>query len=312
MQFRKRAGLTALLLLFFISMLAGCASVGTRDSGLITLETAAEEEGNTSSGGSALPDGAFSDASGNGSAGAQGGGQAAGTSGDGRNAAGITPDSGGAGINTPPSGPAGGTAAADNAAPIVVHVCGAVNRAGVYTLDAGSRIYEAVRAAGGFAADADEAYINQAQILTDGVRLRIPTTEETHLLMAGGTGDISPSGNGTAGRSEASGALSGSTGGIAVVSGGTDPSLGSSLAVISGGTDSGSSSAAGGTTDGLVNINTADAETLCTLNGIGPSTAAKIIDYRQSHGTFKRIEDIMQISGIKEKLFAKIRDHITV
>ena len=53
---------------------------------------------------------------------------------------------------------------------ILVHVCGAVLHAGVYELKAGSRVYEAVEAAGGFAADADQNYVNQAQTLKDGVK----------------------------------------------------------------------------------------------------------------------------------------------
>ena len=158
---------------------------------------------------------------------------------------------------------------------IVVHVCGAVNREGVYTLDAGSRVYEAVAAAGGFAQGADEAYINQAEILTDGVRLRIPTREET----------------------EAAASLTAEA--QAPV---PDVLVGGAAAQ----TDT------GGMAGGKININTADAETLCRLPGVGESTAAKIIAWRDANGGFSRIEDIMQVSGIKEKLFAKIKDDITV
>lgn len=61
---------------------------------------------------------------------------------------------------------------------IYVHVCGAVEAAGVYELPAGSRVYEAVQAAGGFAEDAEKNYVNQAQTLTDGAKLVIPTVEE--------------------------------------------------------------------------------------------------------------------------------------
>lgn len=62
----------------------------------------------------------------------------------------------------------------------------------------------------------------------------------------------------------------------------------------------------------LVNINTADLSLLQTLNGIGPSLAERIIAYRTAHGPFATIEDIMQVSGIKEAVFAKIKDSITV
>ena len=62
----------------------------------------------------------------------------------------------------------------------------------------------------------------------------------------------------------------------------------------------------------LVNINTAQKEELMTLAGIGESKAEAIISYRQEHGAFRKIEDIMNISGIKEGAFEKIKDFITV
>lgn len=63
---------------------------------------------------------------------------------------------------------------------------------------------------------------------------------------------------------------------------------------------------------GLVNINTADRERLMTLPGIGESKAQDIIAYREKHGEFSSIEELMNISGIKESLFEKIRDKIVV
>lgn len=59
-----------------------------------------------------------------------------------------------------------------------------------------------------------------------------------------------------------------------------------------------------------ISINSADLEELMTLNGIGKATAQKIIDYRTQVGTFQSIEEIMNIKGIKEKLFAKIKDQL--
>ena len=158
---------------------------------------------------------------------------------------------------------------------IVVHVCGAVNREGVYTLDAGSRVYEAVAAAGGFAQGADEAYINQAEVLTDGVRLRIPTRAETEAAAE-----------------------------VTAQAQAPVPEV-----LVGGAPDQADT---GGMSGGKININTADAETLCRLSGVGESTAAKIIAWREANGGFSRIEDIMQVSGIKEKLVAKIKDDITV
>ena len=62
----------------------------------------------------------------------------------------------------------------------------------------------------------------------------------------------------------------------------------------------------------LININTADEKTLKTIAGIGDSRARDIINYRETHGEFKTVEDIMKVSGIKKKLFEKIKDLITV
>lgn len=66
------------------------------------------------------------------------------------------------------------------------------------------------------------------------------------------------------------------------------------------------------TADGLVNLNTAGREELMTLPGIGEAKADAIIAWRTEHGAFGAIEEIQQISGIKEAVFSKIKDRITV
>lgn len=63
---------------------------------------------------------------------------------------------------------------------------------------------------------------------------------------------------------------------------------------------------------GLININTADIATLCTLPGIGESRANDIIAYREANGPFDSCEDIMKVSGIKTSVYNKISDKITV
>ncbi len=63
---------------------------------------------------------------------------------------------------------------------------------------------------------------------------------------------------------------------------------------------------------GLININRADEEMLCTIPGIGSVRAKQIIEYRDTYGNFKSIEDIMNVSGIKEGTFEKIAPYITV
>ncbi|MBF8251127.1 MAG: competence protein ComEA helix-hairpin-helix repeat protein [Deltaproteobacteria bacterium] len=61
-----------------------------------------------------------------------------------------------------------------------------------------------------------------------------------------------------------------------------------------------------------ININTALASDLEAIRGIGPKTAEKIVEYRQNHGMFKRVEDIMKVNGIKEKGLEKIKISLTV
>jgi len=61
-----------------------------------------------------------------------------------------------------------------------------------------------------------------------------------------------------------------------------------------------------------VNINTASLSELQTLPRIGPKVAQRIINYRKEHGPFKRVEDIMKVRGIGERIFLRIKDLITV
>ncbi len=68
----------------------------------------------------------------------------------------------------------------------VVHVCGAVNRPGVYTLPEGSRVCDAVEAAGGLSKDAAESFLNQAALLSDGLQVMVPTAEEAGGLSSQG------------------------------------------------------------------------------------------------------------------------------
>lgn len=61
-----------------------------------------------------------------------------------------------------------------------------------------------------------------------------------------------------------------------------------------------------------VNINAATADQLTALPGIGPSYAQRIVEYREKNGPFKKVEDLLNVTGIGEKTFEKIKDRITV
>lgn len=152
---------------------------------------------------------------------------------------------------------------------IFVYVCGAVEKPGVYELFEGDRVVDAVEAAGGFLETADKTYVNLAALLDDGIKLYIPTMQETMESAALQVETFDKE----------------------------STSLGSDSA---------------GAGSGLININSATRDELTALPGIGNATAEKIISYREQHGAFKSIEDIMNVSGIKDKLFSKIKDHITV
>lgn len=65
-------------------------------------------------------------------------------------------------------------------------------------------------------------------------------------------------------------------------------------------------------TTGKININTADAERLMSLKGIGQAKADAIIEYRKQNGPFKSIEEIMNVKGIKKATFEKIKDSISI
>ncbi|MCU6763422.1 ComE operon protein 1 [uncultured Roseburia sp.] len=145
---------------------------------------------------------------------------------------------------------------AEDTKEIYVYICGEVKRPGVYAVSGGERIFRLVELAGGLTDQADISAVNQAQQLSDGQMVRIPSIEEAEKQADGET------------KVEAS--------------------------------------------DGKVNINLADAAKLTSLTGIGQGKAESIIRYREEHGSFKKIEDIMNVEGIKEGTFEKIKDHITV
>lgn len=147
---------------------------------------------------------------------------------------------------------------------LCVFVCGQVAEPGVYELAPGSRIFQALEAAGGLLETAAEDYVNQAEPVADGQRVYIPSAEE---VQSGGSW---PDGTG-----------------------GNDVSLEAA-------------------SDGRVNLNTAGKEELMTLTGIGEKKAEAIIQYREAGGGFGSVEELMQVEGIKEGTFEKIKEDIVI
>jgi len=77
-------------------------------------------------------------------------------------------------------------------------------------------------------------------------------------------------------------------------------------------TKAGSSSTAKPAVTGTININTASAADLQRLPGIGAKTASRVIEYRQKNGPFKKVEELMNVRGVGEKSFLKLKGQISV
>ena len=162
---------------------------------------------------------------------------------------------------------------------IYVDVCGAVANPGVFQLAAGSRVFQAIEAGGGYLPEAALTCVNRAGVLTDGQQLYILTQEE---MERQGLDPVEMA-------KASDGQMNGSAG--------TGQNTGMTAQVQQ---------------DNRININTADEAQLTTLTGIGATRAQAIIAYREENGPFAAIEDIMNVQGIKEGTFAKIKDEIVV
>ena len=142
---------------------------------------------------------------------------------------------------------------------IVVHIEGAVNVPGVYTLAYGSRVNDLLTAAGGATEDADLVRINLAAFLEDAQQIIIPTMGE----------EIAE--------------------GVSV----PEPIAGSS-------------------SDGLININTADAAQLRTLPGIGEVISGNIVTHRETNGPFTTVDQLINVPRVGPGVLENIRNLITV
>jgi competence protein ComEA len=180
-----------------------------------------------------------------------------------------------------PSPSAGASAGAGPSAPgagrVVVHVLGAVRRSGVVELPVSSRVGDALERAGGPTDDADLDRLNLARVLTDGERLYVPRVGQQEVPEA-----LGPVADGAA-----AGPTAGAVGG-------------------------GDTAGTGGEGSAVVDLNTADQTALETLPGIGPGLAGRIIAWRDEHGRFTAVEDLLDVSGIGDVRFAELRDRVRV
>jgi competence protein ComEA len=160
--------------------------------------------------------------------------------------------SGGPPSSVAPGFPADGSAPASGT--VTVHVAGWVARPGLVRLAEGSRVADAVAAAGGARAGAALAAVNLAEPVIDGSRVVVPGPE------------------------------SGEAGGLPLA----PPD------------------------DGKVHLNLATVEELDRLPGVGPVLAERIAAYREAHGPFARVEDLLDVPGIGEAKLAALRDSVVV
>ena len=162
--------------------------------------------------------------------------------------------------------------ATTNSKTVTCDISGAVKHQGVYTLKNGARLQELIEAAGGTTGKAQLKAINRAILLKDQDKIHIPYKGEKVESAATAGTGTSTNSTSTSSNSSASNQESGEK----------------------------------------VNLNTADVAGLQKLTGIGEKKAEQIIAYREQNGPFKKVEDLMQVSGIGEKTFASLKDQLTV
>lgn len=161
-------------------------------------------------------------------------------------------------IAPPARAPVG--AQATPAGVVVVHVAGEVRSPGIYELDEGGRVADAIQAAGGPRPRADLDALNLAEVVVDGAKIEV---------VRKGAGEVA-------------GAVPGPA-----------PTPGSSLPA-------------------LVDLNTADQIALETIPGIGPVTAAAILQFRAERGSFTAVEQLLDVTGIGPATLEEIRPYVTL
>jgi competence protein ComEA len=168
---------------------------------------------------------------------------------------------------------------------VLVHICGEVRRPGVYRVKPTNRVLEVIKFAGGATAQADVNALNLAALVQDGERIYVPTKAEAQAaLVAAAVAELRQAVDEGAARSPTSSSKS-------------TPSPKPTLPP---------------RPRGRININTATAAQLDLLPGVGPSIARRIIDHRRKNGLFRKPEDLIEVEGISEKTFERMRPYVTV
>ena len=175
---------------------------------------------------------------------------------------------------------------AENNEKIYVYITGEVNNPGVVLLNSGSRIVDAIEAAGGVTNKANISKVNLVYVLQDGMKVNIPNNtdlknNENFEYITMSSGDEK-----------------------------NDANTGNSSTTIT--SESSSSKNESAFKISIVNINTATQTELETLPGIGPSLALRIVNYRKENGKFSSIEDIKNVSGIGEAKYEDIKNYIKI
>lgn len=155
---------------------------------------------------------------------------------------------------------------------IFIHIIGEIQNEGLITLKEGARIVDAIEKAGGVTESADLSRLNLAFVLSDGQKVRIPSIHDSDENMAYVT--------------------DGSGNNVII--------------------DNGNGTSGISMNNSKVNINTASQTELETLDGIGPSLAARIIEYRNKNGKFKSVEDLLNVSGIGEAKLDGMKGRVVV
>ena len=166
---------------------------------------------------------------------------------------------------------------------IIVHVSGAVNKEGIVELEENSRISDAINKAEGLKENADTKNINLAFKLEDGMKIYIPTEEETIEKNEQNQNEN--------------------------IIDQTSKYVTSSSGVVQ---EEQTNEKNEQNKNEKININTATQTELETLPGIGPSTSLKIVNYREENGKFKSIEEIKEVSGIGDAKYENIKELICV